>query len=104
MWSHHEKMVIIDQEIGFLGGLDLCFGRMDSNKHFLGDKPFNDSDLNDEVEFWPGIDYSNSRVRDFFDVSNHKFPLISKDTQPRMPWHDIAMRVIGDFFFFFLFF
>ena len=26
-WSHHEKMAVIDNEILFLGGLDLCFGR-----------------------------------------------------------------------------
>ena len=29
-WSHHEKMVIIDQHVGFLGGLDLCYGRWDT--------------------------------------------------------------------------
>lgn len=25
-WSHHEKQVIIDQCVMFMGGLDLCFG------------------------------------------------------------------------------
>jgi phospholipase D1/2 len=30
-------MVIIDQKIGFLGGLDICYGRMDNNKHKLTD-------------------------------------------------------------------
>jgi len=37
MWSHHEKLVIVDQKIGFLGGLDLCYGRMDNHKHLLFD-------------------------------------------------------------------
>ena len=37
MWSHHEKMVIIDQEVGFMGGLDLAFGRMDNKEHRLDD-------------------------------------------------------------------
>lgn len=27
LWSHHEKMIIIDSKIVFMGGLDLCFGR-----------------------------------------------------------------------------
>ena len=27
LWSHHEKMVIIDSETLFMGGLDLCYGR-----------------------------------------------------------------------------
>lgn len=31
LWSHHEKMVIIDQKIGFMGGLDICYGRMDNH-------------------------------------------------------------------------
>lgn len=30
LWSHHEKLVVIDQEIGYLGGLDLCYGRWDT--------------------------------------------------------------------------
>lgn len=25
-WSHHEKFVVVDQRIAFLGGIDLCFG------------------------------------------------------------------------------
>ena len=27
--SHYEKMVVIDQKVAFLGGIDLCFGRWD---------------------------------------------------------------------------
>lgn len=30
LWSHHEKMVVIDQTYGYLGGLDLCYGRWDT--------------------------------------------------------------------------
>lgn len=37
MWSHHEKMVIIDQKIAFIGGLDLGYGRLDSKMHYLTD-------------------------------------------------------------------
>lgn len=25
-WSHHEKFVVVDNKIAFLGGIDLCFG------------------------------------------------------------------------------
>ncbi len=35
MWSHHEKAVIIDQKIAFLGGLDLCYGRYDDSDHLI---------------------------------------------------------------------
>lgn len=27
LWSHHEKLCVIDQKKGFLGGIDLCLGR-----------------------------------------------------------------------------
>lgn len=37
MWSHHEKFVIIDQTIGFMGGIDLCYGRWDDEYHRLVD-------------------------------------------------------------------
>jgi len=37
LWSHHEKFVVIDQSIGFLGGIDLCFGRWDDDYHRLVD-------------------------------------------------------------------
>jgi phospholipase D1/2 len=30
IWSHHEKLLIIDQEKAFLGGIDLCLGRWDT--------------------------------------------------------------------------
>ena len=33
LWSHHEKMVIIDQSVAFAGGIDLCFGRWDDDLH-----------------------------------------------------------------------
>ena len=43
-WSHHEKMVVIDRKIAFLGGLDLCFGRWDTPEHRLNDNPENVSE------------------------------------------------------------
>ena len=27
LWSHHEKLVVIDQTLAFVGGIDLAFGR-----------------------------------------------------------------------------
>ncbi len=33
LWSHHEKLVIVDQSVAFMGGIDLCFGRWDDDLH-----------------------------------------------------------------------
>lgn len=37
LWAHHEKLVIVDQTYAFVGGIDLCYGRWDDNKHRLTD-------------------------------------------------------------------
>ena len=36
-WSHHEKIVMIDQEVAYMGGLDLCYGRWDTSSHLIDD-------------------------------------------------------------------
>ncbi|KAL5960444.1 Phospholipase D1 [Taenia solium] len=37
LWSHHEKLVVIDQSIAYMGGIDLCYGRWDRQDHPLID-------------------------------------------------------------------
>jgi phospholipase D1/2 len=32
-WAHHEKLVVIDQSMAFVGGIDICYGRWDTHKH-----------------------------------------------------------------------
>jgi hypothetical protein len=33
LFSHHEKTLVIDQRIAFIGGIDLCWGRWDTDQH-----------------------------------------------------------------------
>ncbi|XP_053163805.1 phospholipase D1 isoform X1 [Hemicordylus capensis] len=37
LWAHHEKLVVIDQSIAFVGGIDLAYGRWDDDEHRLTD-------------------------------------------------------------------
>uniref|UniRef100_A0A6I8NTK7 Phospholipase n=1 Tax=Ornithorhynchus anatinus TaxID=9258 RepID=A0A6I8NTK7_ORNAN len=37
LWAHHEKLVVIDQSVAFIGGIDLAYGRWDDNEHRLTD-------------------------------------------------------------------
>lgn len=90
-WAHHEKFIVIDYEMAFIGGLDLCFGRWDNHQHML-------SDLHPEGvanEIWPGQDFNNNRVMDFKGVQDWKQNELSKAEYGRMPWHDVSMGVIG---------
>ena len=57
-WAHHEKLCLIDGNIAFMGGLDLCFGRWDTNQHSIADA--HPSNINDIV--FPGQDFNNARL------------------------------------------
>ncbi|XP_053077183.1 phospholipase D1 isoform X4 [Acinonyx jubatus] len=37
LWAHHEKIVVIDQSVAFVGGIDLAYGRWDDHEHRLTD-------------------------------------------------------------------
>ena len=90
LWTHHEKLVIIDQIIGYVGGLDLCWGRWDTHSHPIYEKH------NDEENYnFPGIDYSNARIRDFDKVENYLKESCDRQFETRMPWHDVHSRLIG---------
>lgn len=90
-WSHHEKIVCVDQHIAFVGGLDLCFGRYDHAEH-----PLSDGDPNlSERHVWLGKDYSNPIIRDFVAVHKPYEDLVDRASVPRMPWHDVHCSVIG---------
>lgn len=90
-WAHHEKFIVIDYAMAFIGGLDLCFGRWDARQHPL-------SDVHPEgvsEETWPGQDFNNNRIMDFQKVQDWQQNELSKAEYGRMPWHDVAMAVVG---------
>lgn len=100
-WAHHEKLCIIDHTLAFVGGIDLCFGRWDTPQHMLTDDkptgfetPDGPKDA-DHCQLWPGKDYSNPRIQDFYDLDKPYEEMYDRNTTPRMPWHDISMHVVG---------
>ncbi|KAL2009240.1 hypothetical protein VTN00DRAFT_7434 [Thermoascus crustaceus] len=102
-WAHHEKLCIIDHTLAFVGGIDLCFGRWDTPQHLVtDDKPtgFEEASADlpkdaDHCQLWPGKDYSNPRVQDFYDLDKPYEEMYDRTVIPRMPWHDISMHVVG---------
>jgi phospholipase D1/2 len=91
-WAHHEKFIVIDWNLAFIGGLDLCFGRWDHHAHPLSD--VHPAGVIGEI--WPGQDFNNNRVMDFKNVQHWKDNELSKAEYGRMPWHDVAIGVVGD--------
>ncbi|PCH39070.1 phospholipase D/nuclease [Wolfiporia cocos MD-104 SS10] len=90
-WSHHEKLVIVDNHRACVGGLDICFGRWDTHTHPLAD--VHPSDLRRTL--FPGQDYNNARIMDFKDVQNYVSNGLSVIESARMPWHDVHMTLCG---------
>lgn len=75
-----------------MGGLDLCFGRWDTPQHVLVDDPESE-DQKDQI--WPGKDYSNPRISDFYTLTKPFEDMYDRTKVPRMPWHDVSMQVVG---------
>ncbi|KAK8231929.1 hypothetical protein HDK90DRAFT_467144 [Phyllosticta capitalensis] len=90
-WAHHEKLCLIDGSIAFMGGLDLCYGRWDTNQHSIAD--VHPGDL-DEIVF-PGQDYNNARIMDFQDVKNWQNNKLDREESSRMGWSDVALSLRG---------
>ncbi|KAL1900065.1 hypothetical protein Cpir12675_001064 [Ceratocystis pirilliformis] len=90
-WAHHEKLCLIDNHIGFMGGLDACFGRWDTSDHPIADA--HPADL-DEIVF-PGQDYNNARVSDFADVKDWNQNKLDRTKTSRMGWTDVSICLNG---------
>ncbi|GMH29311.1 hypothetical protein Nepgr_031154 [Nepenthes gracilis] len=86
LWSHHEKIVIVDYQVCFIGGLDLCFGRYDTCEHQVGDHP---------PTIWPGKDYYNPRESEPNSWEDTMKDELDRTKYPRMPWHDVHCALWG---------
>uniref|UniRef100_A0A4W5JXF5 Phospholipase n=1 Tax=Hucho hucho TaxID=62062 RepID=A0A4W5JXF5_9TELE len=108
LWAHHEKIIIIDQSVAFVGGIDLAYGRWDDREHRLTDmgsvtrsvaleqvRHTTTHTLVGDTRFWHGKDYCNFVYKDWIQLDKPFDDFIDRHTHPRMPWHDIASVVHG---------
>ncbi|KAL6698269.1 putative phospholipase D [Trichoderma pleuroticola] len=90
-WAHHEKLLVVDRNLVFMGGLDMCFGRWDTNSHPIADAhPGNVDNI-----IFPGQDYNNARIFDFADVGNWDQNQLDRTKSSRMGWSDVALSMNG---------
>ncbi|KAK2001795.1 phospholipase D/nuclease [Colletotrichum falcatum] len=90
-WAHHEKLCLIDGKVAFMGGLDMCFGRWDTNSHPIADAHPGNLD----AIIFPGQDYNNARVYDFADVDNWEQNKLDRTKSSRMGWSDVSISLNG---------
>lgn len=89
-WSHHEKLVIVDNTRAALGGLDACFGRWDTHSHPLSDlHPTRFSQT-----LFPGQDLNNARVLDFQNVNDFASNALDiTQVRPSFPFSPCACTI-----------
>lgn len=98
-YSHHQKFVVVDGKIGFLGGIDLSYGRWDTcdfdvvvdPRKFICNDMYNPC----AVKLRPVSETEQETLRKFDFEKPYKEMLIDEGCQPRMPWQDVHVRIEG---------
>ncbi|ELP90768.1 phospholipase D, putative [Entamoeba invadens IP1] len=80
-YTHHQKTVVVDHQIAFLGGLDLAHGRWDTNDHSLSPNAKSEG-----IPLFMPSDFYNTMV---------KVPEGEEANYPRLPWHDLHCMIEG---------
>ena len=86
LWSHHQKLVVVDQALALVGGLDLAFGRYDDARHTLEDACALGAT-------WPGSDYYNPQYAACAPHVLDGRAAVERLRRPRMPWHDVGVAL-----------
>ncbi|GAA5939858.1 hypothetical protein JCM3775_007130 [Rhodotorula graminis] len=90
-YSHHEKIVVVDNLVACIGGLDICFGRWDTGAFPLAD--LHPTDMSRTI--FPGQDLNNARIQDFVEVDKWAANNPQRTEAARMPWHDVHSMLVG---------
>jgi phospholipase D1/2 len=103
-FSHHQKSVVVDGHTAFVGGIDLAYGRWDTNafnvvidpsRHVLNDA------YNMQITPARRITESEEKLtrehnsRPGFAASYINGTTLDEKFQPREPWQDVALRLDG---------
>lgn len=111
LFSHHQKFVVVDGSTAFLGGLDLAYGRWDTNafnvvidpaRRVINDaynmqivpaRPMTAS----EIALTKAENFPNSPkgCPPFHASYDKKKKVLDERFQPRQPWQDVALHIKG---------
>ena len=116
-FSHHQKCVIIDRKIAFVGGIDLAYGRyshgykLDPNADKRKvrnrynpcikpiDKPKKEETLSFKIKKRISLRYNKIYQKEIFEKKRYQQIPKKKhtlaDNQPIMPWQDIQVKIEG---------
>ena len=118
-YSHHQKQVVIDQQLAFVGGLDLAYGRYDDDCFELRADADERQGMNRYNGCVPqlghlGLENLVNPDEENFQIAPHHYQTpyeaeaalgfgrlkpnaagLDASRQPRMPWQDMHLRIEG---------
>jgi phospholipase D1/2 len=103
-FSHHQKSVVVDGQTAFVGGIDLAYGRWDTNSfnvvvnpaiHVVNDAYNMQIDPARQVTEHEKSLMSNRGDRPGFYPSYASSAVLDEKFQPREPWQDVALQIKG---------
>ncbi|HEY4317355.1 MAG TPA: phospholipase D-like domain-containing protein [Herbaspirillum sp.] len=104
-FSHHQKSVVVDGRIAFLGGMDLAYGRWDTNAFDVVVDPalhmINDA-YNQQLKPARALSAAEKKLTEningrpgFHAPYDGDGKVLDAGFQPRQPWQDVALHVEG---------
>jgi phospholipase D1/2 len=108
-FSHHQKSVIVDGQVAFVGGIDLAYGRWDTqacdvvidrNLHVINDGYNGQLDASRaptdaETALTASVNGRPGFAPPYTTNGNANGRLLDERTQPRQPWEDVSLRIQG---------
>jgi phospholipase D1/2 len=97
-YSHHQKFVVVDGKIGFIGGIDLANGRWETPSYDVVVDPirFKVNEMyNPGATKARGANTFEKKLIDEFSFSEPWKDLLDEGCQPRMPWQDVHVKLEG---------
>mgnify|MGYP003342667122 CR=1 FL=1 len=97
-YSHHQKFAVIDGKIGFIGGIDLSYGRYDTTNYDVVIDPQRyvvNEMYNPCAVKLRGMSPSEAELVGIGFEKPYGGTLLDEGCQPRMPWQDVHIRIEG---------
>ena len=98
-YSHHQKFVVVDGHIGFLGGIDLSYGRWETPEFDVVVDPerfvINDMYSPGQTKMRPATTVEKHKIEQYGFAAPYHDRLIDEGCQPRMPWQDVHIKIAG---------
>ena len=98
-YSHHQKFVVVDGHIGFIGGIDLSYGRWETNEFDVVVDPeryvINDMYSPGQTKMRGATTEEKQKIEKYDFAAPYGKCLIDEGCQPRMPWQDVHIKIEG---------